>query len=581
MNDLFDAYINNATTFAIIHGIFIVSCVCIWIIDTINLRKEERELNELQTKGLLNWQSPASSNVITIAQFSAELARKGTAADIEAISRRLFDLLSSSDSILRAFINGLIVVGLLGTLFNLWHLSPAFWNSLLEGNSMQKDLAIGIAFAASFFGLLWSLSLNFIDNLWFRRRRKVFVQKAAEYISLESIKHLSSAQEAAVVNALDKFIETSEATIDDLKETSKTVVADLGTKISELTQPLIDQIAKSSNSTQALINQIDKSSESLSSQINNSSQLLSSQFDKILRRWWRFFNDAVNKIREEEERLAEATEKLINAANNVSTTLERTTDTLQGYKELDEIIAELRTQSVELVSQITQQFLQLKDHTKTTIAEITEQYTKILTHQSEDTQRRLSDLMDAWHTRSAGILTPFGETIRKTGEDFSLSWQQLSNSLAGRIESLVIDWQRLLNNSASELKISFEATSRQLKEAEKLSIALTKSTEKLAQVAKNIPLVSGKTNNSDEVIKDLLKKLDGQFDQYNKIAGQLLDKLDALPNQISQTTVRKNETYNRPTAGKYNATINHNAQPNTVNNNKPSVFSIKRWFGNF
>lgn len=553
MTDLFNAYINNATIFAIIHGVLIVACFWIWIRASINLNAEKRALNKLKVSGLSNTQSASQSDVIKIAEFAAEFAKKGTVVDVEAVSRRLSRTLSGSDATLRAFINGLIVVGLLGTLFNLWHLSPTFWNSLLEGNQLQKDVAIGIAFAASFFGLLWSLALNLIDNLLFRRPREIFVQEAAGYIVLESIKQLPPTQEVAVVNALNNFVKTSETTIADLKKTSETIITDLKTQSADLTQTLVTQI-------------------------DNSSKLLTSQFDKILRRWWRFFNDAASKVKEEEGQVIEATNKLVTATEQVSSTLERTTQTLQGYKELDELIAEVRTQTVNLVSQVTQQVGQLNEQTRVTITEVTKLHAETLAQESEETKRRLSDLMDAWHTKSAGILTPFGETMRKTGNDFSQDWQQLSNSLDGKIESQVDGWQTSLNNAVSEVKTSLTAINHQLKQAESLSEALLKSAEKLTQAAKNIPIVSEKTNGSDEYIREMFKKLETQFYQSNKLAGQLLDKLDTLPSQISQIISKNNKTYSRPVSENHKGTTKQYVQPNVGNiKSKPSF--LKRWFG--
>src|SRR5215475_5770882 len=132
MNDLITAYINDAWIFALIHAALVIFCVLIWGLDWRRLNSEKRVFVQLQLSGFPLVQTP-TSNIGKMAYIASLLAQKRLISDAETVSRILTKSLSSADATLRTCINGLIIVGLLGTLFNLWHLGPAFWSSLVEG----------------------------------------------------------------------------------------------------------------------------------------------------------------------------------------------------------------------------------------------------------------------------------------------------------------------------------------------------------------------------------------------------------------------------------------------------------------
>ncbi len=488
MNELIKAYISDAGAFALIHVALILICFFLWAIDRRRLIREMRSYNNLQLAGSLNLQTTPSSSIESLAQFASSLAQKGSMPDAETLRRRLINSLSTSDATLRTCINGLVVVGLLGTLFNLWHLGPGFWNSLIEGNALQSKSAIGVAFAASFFGLLWAFTLNLLDNAIFRRRREVFVREATIWITSKTVEQLPHSREAAVTQGLNKFIKASE-----------TILLDLKTQHATLTQHLLDQI-------------------------RDSSQALDISLNSIASRWQTFLTDSTAKVKEGGKEIQSAAKQLTDATNHASKTLADTTKTLESYKNLSELIAEVRTESAKLVSEVTQRMEQFSRQMEINVSNVAKEHSQALEQESEAANKRLSDLMDAWHTRSAATLGGFGANIQKASDDFSANWQQLSSSVYSQVDQLIRSWRMTLDASVGDMNVSLKSVNEQLKKTERLSEALLKSAQALVRATEALPDSSPKS--SDHAIRELLRKL------------------DVLPNQIAQA-VSGNRWYRR------------------------------------
>src|ERR1044072_8104313 len=337
MDELIFAYLNEALPFAIIHGGLVLVCFSIWFRDGFQINEERHALEDLK----LNHTSPQSkiSRVGQLAAFSFSLAQKGSITDAESLILRLVKPVSPRDAILRVCINGLVVVGLLGTLFNLWRLGPAFWSALLEGTNPDRS-AIGVAFAASFFGLFWALALNLIDNSILRPRRGAFARDSTEWILKKAVKKFPPSADASVSEGLKKFTDTSEA-----------ILASFSTQQGLLTQSFVNQIRESSSS-------------------------LDERLTTIVSRWESFLEGASEKIEEGGTKLHLAAQDLTRATNLASSTLTKTTETLESYKYLSELIAQVRTESAELVSEVTRRMEGFTSQMETTLSNLTTEHAR-------------------------------------------------------------------------------------------------------------------------------------------------------------------------------------------------------------
>lgn len=337
LENLIAAYLNEARPFALAHALLGLVCIVILIKQRIHLGRERAAHKIASATGLLPSPSRSRLHIEKVAALAAALAQKGKVPDVDSLNRRLSRLLSGQDGLLHVCTNGLIIVGLLGTLFNLYRLGPEFWNKLFEGAVLKDQReAIGVAFAASFFGLLWALLLTLIDNLFFRPPREKFAEAASEWIASKTVEQLPLSREAAVAQGLQTFIQTA-----------ATLMREMQTRQDALTQGLIGQI-------------------------QSSSQALDARLSAIANSWGEFLNQATDKVKEGGREIQRAARQLTEATTHASHTLTETTKTLESYKNLSQLIAEVRTESARLVSEVTQRLEQFSKQMETTIVNVTQ-----------------------------------------------------------------------------------------------------------------------------------------------------------------------------------------------------------------
>jgi hypothetical protein len=473
--------------------------------------------------------------------------------DAESLARKLAGVLSGSDAIVRTCINGFIIVGLLGTLFNLWRFGPSFWTALLEGSNLIGRPAIGVAFAASIFGLGWALVFSLFDVVVIRRRRETFVRQAAEWLTSKAVEQLPPTQEAAVAQALDNFSKTSKSILDDLKSQHAT-----------LTQSLVDQI-------------------------KDSSETLDTRLKTVADNWENFLAGAISKIKEEGERLEKAARQLTDATVDASKTLRETTATLESYKNLSELIAEVRTESGKLISEVTRRLQEFSEQMQETLSGVARVYAEALQQESEAANKRLTDLMDGWHTRSAATLWSFAATIQKASDDFSANWQQFTKSLQDQVNQLIRGWQVSLSQGVDDVRGSLTAVNEQLKETGAASAEVLQSSQaafqNLLELQKAITAFSHRAPDDNRVgdalvaINETLRSLEISLNTAGSTSGrppaysdrELLNRLDALPNQIAQAVARATQiSPHSPIEGR--------GGPTSVGKRKPFFSRLRRWF---
>lgn len=176
---LLQAYLLEAKVFAGMHGMLIVTCVLLWVAESRRIAIEARALEQAKKPG---HQADPSTEVGKIRIVASSLAEKDRLVDTSSMTQRLTRAISPSDAAFRACINGFIVIGFLGTLYNLWHLGPGFWKALLQPSQSMSGPLINVAFAASIFGLVWALLFSLADSFIMQPRREDFVKEAVDWL---------------------------------------------------------------------------------------------------------------------------------------------------------------------------------------------------------------------------------------------------------------------------------------------------------------------------------------------------------------------------------------------------------------
>jgi len=169
----------EATVFAGVHCVFIFACVRLWAIES---RRRAAEMYALDRAKRLGFQADSTAEIDQLGILAASLAEKDRLIDASLINQRLTRSISPSDVAFRACVNGFVITGLLGTLYNLWHLGPDFWKALLQPSYGVSHAPINVAFAASIFGLGWALAFGLVDSFVMQPRREHFVKEAMGFV---------------------------------------------------------------------------------------------------------------------------------------------------------------------------------------------------------------------------------------------------------------------------------------------------------------------------------------------------------------------------------------------------------------
>jgi hypothetical protein len=373
------------------------------------------------------------------------LAGKGRIVDLESLSRTISRRFAQQEAVVRFCVNGLIVVGLMGTLYNLWRFGPDFWRSLGDPNAGDANLGIGIAFAASLCGIGLALGVSFLDILVIRPRTDRVAREGAAVTARLAAERLPATQDALLQQAVAEFAARAE-----------TIVADASRENARLTQVLIASLDRVTGT-------LDSHSRELSQQ------------------WQRFFGEVSKRLEEGTVRVIATTGQLAGATQRAAETLDSVTRTLASYKGLSDLVVLVKEQSVELVTKVTAELDRFSQDTRTTLSEVARQHADSLRAESDEANRRLSDLVDAWHSRSAQTLTSFQAEMRRVTESLGQQWAKIFSSLGAEGDRLLARWTDSLTRSSADVRLTTEALGQRIQRLDGALLRIVDSGEAVAK----------------------------------------------------------------------------------------------------
>ena len=445
--ELFGVYVNDARAFALLHLLFIIAYFSIRFAD-LKFAYFWRRYSEpcLRQKH--------STIIADLTSNVCSLAEKGYMSDAQSVVKKLSDLLSSRDGIVNNLLNGIIIIGLLGTLFNLWRLGPGFWSLLLQDPENTRQPAIGIAFAASFFGLLWAVILSLLDSIVVRLPREDFIRASTTQVLQQVIEKLPFSREKTIADSMNNLIESSKA-----------VEANMHRRLEAFTLALVTQA-------------------------RSSATLLNDGFVGVTANWKDFLEEAQGKIDGQVKQLEASTGQLTTAINE-------TRDHLAQCGNLGDILVNVQHTSEQLVSRIGVKLGEVSRQTQNTVSAFVKDVEQRLERETELAGRRLtqsaylqSELLNNWHRSNKEALSRFSASLEKTGGVIEQAGgtlqqdsQRFTQSLREQVDHLTTDWKDPLNNFTNELKTSLQEILKVLQQMEASSEKLAHST---ATVSSNI-----------------------------------------------------------------------------------------------
>lgn len=444
--NILEAYLKQATFIFIIHVILFVSCAYCLIKEYLLLQKESVAFNGLEKSGFT---LPASdSGTAKLALLAAELSRKGQQPNADALRWQLLRLLTPYEAITRFCLNAFVVSGLLGTLYNLWQLSPEFWSSLLKSSSVAVRTAapdaatqasqvgqpaIGIAFAASVFGLSAALFISFLDSFFIRHRRERFASDAAAKAFAFAARLMPPTEGAAVAQALDNFYRSSDSFLNKLKTDHEKLSAKFTKQVQDSSAALVSTLGQISGEWQTL-------SKAVAVEIGRNQTEVSARLGEL--------SVAVSKT---EQTLGAALPSLADAGK-----LAATLDTL-------------RMKAASLQDEIATKFGEYSSKWREDLDQMTRAHLAQMESVYQKGWAQYSSESGAWHEKNVGALKLFAESV---GASVS-QWSDERAQAKQQVEGLLSAWRLQLGTALTGL-------GKGLADLNEMMQGLTKNSSQLA-----------------------------------------------------------------------------------------------------
>ncbi|MBI4587340.1 MAG: hypothetical protein HY725_00760 [Candidatus Rokubacteria bacterium] len=457
---LVQGYLIEAWPFACMHALLIVACGFLWAAEFRRLQAERFGFEEVKSGDIPDHLSTEIGRLTALA-FS--LVEKNRLLDAATIRDRLTHAIMPSDGAFRVCLNGFIVVGLLGTLYNLWYLGPDFWISLVQRSEVAGDLPINVAFLASIFGLVWALLFGLVDSFVVQPRRDAFVRKATDWLVANTSSRLFPPAEAVLAQSLTEFKQVATAALRDSTALTK--------RLAEHTEGLADRLT-----THPLT---------------------------ITAEWTSGVKEGVEQIRSSAETLGQAAEKLGEATLSVSAAADVIVGKIGSLKDLSEVLGEIRDQGQKLFARIESELQRSSETWRLS------QQAAMLERQAHLAEARLTDLMDKWHTGAAEVLQRFAVELQRAAERFDFDRSQA--------ERLIATAEQSLARSVSELRSSLGPLEQQRAQ---LSAVLSGVCEELRNMSQGTRIVRGQPFGSaiqDDNLAEVLRGLSAKLDRFDEL----------------------------------------------------------------
>ncbi len=328
-------------------------------------------------------------------------AKQGREPDLPRIERYITDRFQNAPESIRALVNTFIVIGLMGTLFSLFAMGQ-------QPGSFTEPSAIlgrmGIAFSASFFGIVWALicSVGLLGPL--RRRTDYAVQEIHRKLTEISAEFPPDVPEKGlelVARTLRENVNAIGAVVDRLEqreEENRISSREILTRFSESTSSVINQLLKKVEDAQARTDQV---TLSLRESITSSLTELKERFLEISESWRSEMQQTIAASENAATRLTESSNNLSESTKDVSTTLKSVRSALDRTKDLAKIVVAIEEVTKAYLGQTNDQINVFKtglDVTLDAARAIPDEWYTMLTLVKDDLAKRFEDTAIGWKT---------------------------------------------------------------------------------------------------------------------------------------------------------------------------------------
>lgn len=542
--DLLKTYIEVAPFFAVINLTLLVVCILFIYLQLSLLRKEKAAFKKTRGGGYLespvdiekyyvkeskiaHVENDKTPEITSLERVVLSMVKKGEMVSPEIIRRRLEQSLSRHDVIVRTCLNGFVILGLLGTLYNLWKLSPDFWAGLLKGPADAPRQSIGIAFSASVVGLGCAFSVLLFETA-LRHAREKFVRVATNSLFEKASKSLPATDSAAVADALEKFYDASRGFLTEIKIEHE-----------EMSQQLVRQI-------------------------HDSSDALTKTLAEVSSRWLTLVNNMTQTAEHLSSDLGGRVEHLAEVTTRTSEVLDKSNARMKEAEKLDKLLVEVRAEAAVIQQRMTTYLNEfgkkweagLEALSKTHVERLDQTYSTSLADYHKGTER--------WQQESVKALGDFGAGFKasvhhlsKQIDDLTKVWGTERNEAGEQVDKLITGWRqelgqhvtgvayqmnelhKLLNSLsgvASRLGMSYDTAYQQLQGLQNEVSAFTSGILNTTPLGKTISEMTASVGSMTATVKELQELVSANKDETTQseitrvrsLLKEILDEMRAL-----------------------------------------------------
>ena len=385
-------YVHDAWPFSVLHLLFLLFFLYRWRQASLRVRTLLDDLKK----------DSCSSSLLSYAEEQIKTsAKQGREPDLPRIERYITDRFQNAPESIRALINTFIVIGLMGTLFSLFAMGQ-------QPGSFTEPSAIlgrmGIAFSASFFGIVWALicSVGLLGPL--RRTTDYAVQEIHRKLTEISAEFPPEVPEKGLelvaqilrenVNAIGAVVER----LAEREEMNRISSLEILTRFSESTSTVINHLLKKVEDAQARTDQV---TLSLKESITLSLTELKERFLEISESWRSEMQQTIAASENAATRLTESSNNLSESTKDVSTTLKSVRSALDRTKDLAKIVVAIEEVTRAYLGQTGDQINVFKtglDVTLDAARAIPDEWYTMLTLVKDDLAKRFEDTAMGWKT---------------------------------------------------------------------------------------------------------------------------------------------------------------------------------------
>ncbi len=524
------AYTKFAPAIFLIHLVLFLIYAGYLIAEFLRMTRERQTFERLEETGFRSTSAVPATEIERLSGLVFTLAGKGEILRPEMIRARLNQSLARHDVIIRFCLNAFVISGLLGTLYNLWNLGPSFWKGLAEGKGSGGQPAIGMAFAASIFGLAYALSLSMLETFVIRHPREKLIRRVSSELSDVAAKELPPTQSAAVAEALKSFSGASEGFLARFK-------------------------AQHDVLTRQFIGQIGYSSDQLTKTVNDVSQ-----------QWVALVTGATSSVNGVGTKLETASNALTEAAKRTEQALKEALPGIIEAANLNDTLIEIRSQAASLQQQIAGQFAAFTQQWQGDLNALTSSHVDRMEKSNAASWKRHEEESSRWHERNVKAFTDFAakieasmskwseerQRVKEQVDGFVNSWREELKRLGGDIDRSATGFQgalgglqervETLKDVSEKLSTSYDTAFQQLNDL-RLSVSTFS-----AKVLDNTPLGHA-VNDMTEMIKDLKTSIenDGKSraptdtSKINRLLEEISEQVRVLPGNLARVIKEKRD----------------------------------------